>query len=170
MRERERPREAEPLPPEPVATPTTLDPLLAAGNHAVARFLARQPKPKAAPAAGRRVVVPGIGTIAIEAIQMDAGRPVAPPRGGDREKEPQPPQDVHITSRPGSHSTDLLKASTDGRVFDEIEVHLPGGDGTVVLHLTGAVVASYRPDAELESWTLNARAIEFIRTDRDEEK
>jgi hypothetical protein len=174
MRERERPREQDL--PERREPPAPLDPLLAAGNHAVARFLARQPKPKEkpkeAPAEGRRVVFPGIGTIPIEAIQMDAGRPVGTPNTGDREGGAAPPGDLHVTSKTGSHSSELFKASSDGRVAD-LEIHLPGGDGTVVMYVTAAIVAAYRPgtgEDGFESWTLNARAIEYVRTDREEKE
>jgi type VI protein secretion system component Hcp len=150
-----------------------------AGNHAVGALLARQPQPTAppkkeeAPAAGHHVVFPGIGTIAIESVQMGGtmGRP-NPPAG---RREPAAPTftEIHFTSRVGEHSTALFKASLDGKGAD-VEVFMPSGKTALVLKLSNALVSSYSTSGDrgeaFESWTLNFSAVEFVRQGEDEAK
>ena len=147
-----------------------------AGNRAVAAMLAREPdapvqadakgapkdKPPAPPS-GPHVVLGGIGAIALEGFSM-AGRqtPGGGGRGQGRERDRPPPQEFQLTTRSGSHSSDLMRAATNGKGMDG-EIVLKGG---VKIVLKGAMITSYQVSGsdkeQIEAWTLNVESAEFV--------
>ncbi len=144
---------APPAAPRQAAADRVLALQSTAGNRAVAAMLAREPdapvqadakgapkdKPPAPPS-GPHVVLGGIGAIALEGFSM-AGRqtPGGGGRGQGRERDRPPPQEFQLTTRAGSHSSDLMRAATNGKGMDG-EIVLKGG---VKIILKGAMVTSY---------------------------
>ncbi len=132
-----------------------------AGNHAVARMLAREAAPKQAPAPAQGIaVVDGLGTIPLLAVGMPERQ-----RGGSRER-PITTMEVTLMSRMGEFSQRLMLASQRGDAF-EAEL-LIGEKLRVKLHK--ALVSSFQESGHngepVDSWTLNAESVEFITDDR----
>ena len=178
-REPAREVEREPAPP---AAPrqAAADRVLAlqstAGNRAVAAMLAREPdapvqadakgapkdKPPAAPS-GPHIVLGGIGAIALEGWSM--ATPRAPGGGGtgrDRDRDAPPPQEFQITTRAGAHSSELMRAATQGKAMDG-EFVLQRG---MKIILKGAMITSYNVSGsdkdQIEVWTINVSSAEFV--------
>jgi hypothetical protein len=117
----------------PAAEPAPAERLLAfqrsAGNRAVGALLARSPNPaapgdsKATETSGPHATLPGIGTIALLSVSLDADR-----ASGRTAKELG--NEIAVTSRQGPHSSLLSKAVLDGKPM-HVEIVLPRGEGAI---------------------------------------
>ena len=162
---------------EPERRPDPAETMLAlqrsAGNRAVSALVARTPddmKKGVEKAEGASATLEGIGTIPILSVSFPPARAGTGGSGGDREQSS--PHELVLTSKVGEHSASLVKAAGDGRQMT-VEIVVPG-KGAMLLKLTGAIVASYQtsgrgPD-EMESWTLNFKAIERTTEEAEGEK
>ena len=155
---------------EPAQERPAVAPALPLGvrNHALAAMLARdatKEKPKEtkpAEVTGSRVVFPDL-TVPIDSMQWASG--------GGRPGEDQP-SEITFTSKVGAHSSDLMRASLQGKAQD-VEVFMGG----MKIKLKGAMVSSYSTSSghekePMESWTLNFQGVAFERegeTKPDEE-
>jgi hypothetical protein len=138
-----------------------------AGNRAVAGLLARDAKtaPKEAKAANT-VVIPGLGTIEIESMQLPWGGSIAGhSQGASREAGITTAKELIFTSKMGKHSQALWAESLRGEARD-VDVRV----GELHLKLKGALVSSYSigsgGDVPIESWTLSVESIEIVRTEQ----
>jgi len=135
-----------------------------AGNRAVGGLLARDAKKDDKPATS--VTIPGIGTIAIESMQLPMGRSVGVAQGAGASREPglTTAKEVFFTSKTGKHSQQLWMEALNGEGKD-VEVRM----GKLRLRLKGAMVSSYSigsgGDAPLESWALSVESIEVVRAE-----
>ncbi len=132
-----------------------------AGNHAVARLIAREAAPKKAPEPAQGLaVVDGLGTIPLLAVGLPQQM-----RGGSREK-PITSTEVTLMSKMGEFSQQLQLASQRGDAF---EVELLIGE-KLRLKLHKALVSSFQESDQngepVDSWSLNAESIEFVTDDR----
>jgi hypothetical protein len=130
------------------------------GNHAVAAMLAREAAPKEEPA-HTLAIIEGLGTIPLESVSLGQEQ-----KGGSREK-PVTTREVSMTSKQGKHSSDLQRASIDGRSF-EVEL-LIGDKLRVKLHkamISTFSMSGHGGEGPMDSWSLNAESIEFITDER----
>jgi hypothetical protein len=155
-----RPGEVPAPPSRPAPTERVLALQRAAGNRAVGTLLARAPKAKPKPApkepeslAERRVshiVLEGMAPIEAE------GWSWAGASANNR--------DLQVTVRQGAHSSELMRAVTEGREFPHAELNWYGrSGGGFRVRFTGVMITSYHvaggEDALLEHYTLNARDV-----------
>jgi hypothetical protein len=160
--EKERPRER-----EREATPAdrVLDLQKTAGNRAVGATLSRWGLPwfpqTAAPQWPKepQVIVDGV-VIPLQSWSWseDRGGTGAGSTGGERTQL----NDVHVMTKMGDHSSDLMLKVAQGHRIKTVLIVIPGKDGKgYTLTLTDAVITGYSISEQLESWSLSFAKKEF---------
>ena len=150
--ERERRAPAAP-PPHPL-----LEFQRGAGNRAVSAMLARDAKEQEE-ATGSRAILPGVGTIPLESVQLGVNRRGRPSRGREDGEKEGKAGEITVTSKVGEHSQKLFKASLDGKPM-AVEIVVAGSGGSFRLKLKGALISNFSVHEDHESWTLNFEDME----------
>jgi hypothetical protein len=144
----------------------------AAGNRAVARLLAREPEAptptdakgadtKPAAPSGPHIVLGDLGAIALESWSLSGPRGGGGHGAGRGREDSPPPQELTLMTKLGEHSSKLAAAAVRGTAMDGELV-----TGRMKIVFKGALVSSYSVSGsgkdQLESWTINVAAMEFV--------
>jgi len=145
------------------------------GNRAVGALLARAPtpapaKPKVEMTSGPYAVIPKIGTIKLQSVQI--GGPL-PSTGNSRGGGQAPRMDVTVSCEQGDHSSELFRLILENKDIGPVEIaFVKDGKPYMTVKLTGVLVTSYSISGSAgdthsrptENFSMSPEKIEYLTT------
>ena len=160
--EKERPKEK-----EATAADRVLDLQKTAGNRAVGAALSRWGLPwlplAAAPQWPKepQVIMDGV-VIPLASWSLSEGQTGSGVGGTSSGQRSEHLNDAHVLTKLGDHSSDLARATAQGKHFKTVLIVVPGKDGkgyTVTLH--DVLITGYSMSGQDESWALSFSKKEY---------